>query len=66
MAEGLMIKIADVPELVEQRCGWKPSVATVRDWLDAGKILGRKIGGRVFVDSGSVFELFEGKEGIDQ
>ena len=66
MAEGLMMPIADVPDLVEQRCGWKPSLATVRDWLDGGKILGRKIGGRVFIDPVSVRELFDGKERSDQ
>jgi hypothetical protein len=43
-----MIPISDVPDRVEARTGWKPSIHTIRDWAGDGKITARKIGGRIF------------------
>jgi len=55
------VKIADVPTLVEERTGWKPSLDTVRDWAKSGKISSKKIGGRVFVEIDSLDQMI-GKE----
>ena len=62
MVESTMMKLKDVPDVVETAIGWKPSVATVRDWIKQGHIAARKIGGRVWVDSASVTEHLNGKE----
>ena len=51
------IKIADVPEFVEDRTGWLP----IRDWAKTGKITTKKIGGRVFVETESLDQMI-GKE----
>jgi hypothetical protein len=61
-----MIPISDVPDRVEARTGWKPSIHTIRDWAGDGKITARKIGGSIFVELDSVFGLFPGKEGQDR
>ena len=61
-----MIPISDVPDRVEARTGWKPSIHTIRDWAGDGKITARKIGGRIFVDAKSLDALFHGKEGSDR
>ena len=44
-----MIPIDEVMEIVEKRTGWRPELRTVRGWEKAGKIIGTKVGGRVFV-----------------
>jgi hypothetical protein len=66
MAEQVMIPLSDVPTHVEKQTGWKPSMSTVRDWANEGKIRSRKIGGRIFVELDSVFGLFTRKEGQDR
>lgn len=55
------IKIADVPEFVEDRTGWLPCLDTIRDWARSGKITSKKIGGRVFVETESLDQMI-GKE----
>jgi len=52
-----MLKIADVPDLLESK-GWdRPSIATVRSWIRQGKIDGWKKSGRVYVEVSSLSRL---------
>ena len=66
MAEELnnekMIPIDEVVGIVEKRTGWRPELRTVRGWEKAGKIIGTKVGGRVFVRPSSVEQMLDGKE----
>ena len=55
------MKIADVPAFIEDRTGWLPCLDTIRDWARTGKITTKKIGGRVFVEIGSLDQMI-GKE----
>tara|TARA_Y100001938_G_C7740232_1_gene258950 strand:- start:175 stop:381 length:207 start_codon:yes stop_codon:yes gene_type:complete len=57
-----MIPIDEVMEIVEKRTGWRPELRTVRGWEKAGKIIGTKVGGRVFVRPSSVEQMLDGKE----
>ena len=57
-----MIPIDRVVEIVEARTGWRPELRTVRDWEKAGKIIGTKVGGRVFVRPSSVEDMLDGKD----
>lgn len=57
-----MIPIEQVVGIVEDRTGWKPELRTVRGWEKSGKIIGTKVGGRVFVRPSSVERMLDGKE----
>lgn len=57
-----MIPIDEVVGIVEKRTGWRPELRTVRGWEKAGKIIGTKVGGRVFVRPSSVEQMLDGKE----
>ena len=67
MAENsMMIPLVDVPSEVEKCTGWRPNKITCKLWLDAGKVDGRKIGGRWFVNRDSLDSLLNGKEDTDE
>ena len=57
-----MIPINEVSGIVNDVIGWRPELSTVRDWAKTGKIVSRKIGGRIFISRQSVQVMLDGKE----
>ena len=57
------VPIGAVPDLVAQSIGYKYNLGTVREWARDGRVKSKKIGGRRFVNTKSLWTYIEGANG---